>query len=261
MADANYIHGTTSNEQARLAALNRLTNGPFLEFLGVQPGWRVLEVGSGLGILATAVADYAADVQVTAVERSPEQIAAATPHSRVAYIESDAHRLPLADGSFDLVYCRYLLEHVKQPEQVIAEMRRVTRAGGRIAVMENDTSLVRIDPPCPAFGALWAVFTRYQWQLGGDAFIGRRLFRLLQAAGWTQIELSLQPEVHWSGSPGFGLWIENLRGNLESARAGMLEAGMCTPHQIAHVEQELVQLASRPDATALFAWNRARAVK
>ena len=210
MNDATYIHGTATSEQARLALLNRLTNGPFLEFLRVEPGSRVLDVGSGLGILAAEVAASAPGVQVTGLERSPAQIAAARQHAGVNYVEGDALQLPFEEGRFDLVYCRYLLEHVKQPEQVVAEMRRVTRPGGSIAVMENDTSLVRFDPPCPAFQAIWTVFSRYQWQLGGDAFIGRRLYRLLQMAGWTQIELSLQPEVHWSGSPGFRPWVENL---------------------------------------------------
>lgn len=261
MTDATYIHGTAASEQARLAALNRLTNGPFVAFLQVRPGWQVLEVGSGLGILAADVADSCAEVHVTGLERSPEQLAAATPHPRVDLVAGDAHQLPFEEGSFDLVYCRYLLEHVGQPEQVVAEMRRVTRPGGRIAVMENDTSLVRFDPPCPAFAAVWNVFARYQWQLGGDAFIGRRLFRLLQAAGWTQIELSLQPETHWSGSPGFRPWVENLRGNIESARAGLLQAAICTADQLNRAEDELRQLAERSDASALFAWNRARGVK
>ncbi len=261
MNDASYIHGTATSEQARLAQLNRLTNRPFLEFLRVESGSRVLDVGSGLGILAAEVAASALGVLVTGLERSPAQIAVATQHQSVNYVEGDAHQLPFEEGTFDVVYCRYLLEHVKQPEQVVAEMRRVTRPGGSIAVMENDTSLVRFDPPCPAFQAVWSVFSRYQWQLGGDAFIGRRLYRLLQAAGWTQIELSLQPEVHWSGSPDFGPWIDNLLGNLDSVRAGLIEAAVCTPDQIALVEQELKKFANRTDATALFAWNRARGVK
>jgi SAM-dependent methyltransferase len=261
MNDATYIHGTATSEQARLALLNRLTNGPFLEFLRVEPGSHVLDVGSGLGILAAEVAASAVGVQVTGLERSPAQIAAARQHPAVNYVEGDAQQLPFEEGRFDLVYCRYLLEHVKQPEQVVAEMRRVTRPGGSIAVMENDTSLVRFDPPCPAFQAVWTVFSRYQWQLGGDAFIGRRLYRLLQAAGWTQIELSLQPEVHWSGSPGFQPWIENLLGNLESARGGMVEAALCKADQITLAEQELKKFAARTDATAQFAWNRARGVK
>jgi ubiquinone/menaquinone biosynthesis C-methylase UbiE len=261
MTDATYIHGTESSEQARLAALNRLTNGPFVEFLRVSPEMQVLEVGSGLGILAAEVADAALGVQVTGLERSPEQIAAATSHARVSYVEGDAHHLPFVEGRFDLVYCRYLLEHVGDPARVVAEMRRVTRPGGRVAVMENDISLVRFDPPCQAFQAIWAVFAQYQWRLGGDAFIGRRLFRLLHSAGLTQIELSFQPELHWSGSPHFRPWIENLRGNLASARAGLVEAGVCNAEQLARADDDLRQLAERTDASATFAWNRAMAVK
>src|SRR2546429_7945171 len=52
----SYIHGTEPAEQRRLAALNRMTNDAFVRFLNVGTGARVLEVGSGLGILAAAVA-------------------------------------------------------------------------------------------------------------------------------------------------------------------------------------------------------------
>ena len=261
MAETTYIHGTTKSEQARLAALNRLTNGPFLEFLRIEPGMQVLEVGSGLGILAAEVAAAAGGVQVTGLERSPEQIAAATPHASVSYVAGDAHQLPFPEASFDLVYCRYLLEHVGDPACVGAEMRRVARPGGRVALMENDTSLVRLDPPCPAFQAVWAAFSRYQWRLGGDAFIGRRLFRLLQAAGCAQVELSFQPELHWSGSPNFRAWIDNLLGNLDSAKSGLIEGSVCTAEQLAHAEDELRQLAERADASSTFSWNRAMAIR
>ncbi|MCI0360066.1 MAG: methyltransferase domain-containing protein [Planctomycetaceae bacterium] len=261
MTETTYIHGTTQSEQARLATLNRLTNGPFIEFLGVTPGASVLEVGSGLGILAIEVAGAAPDVQVTGLERSPEQLVAAASHPRVTFVEGDAHKLPFADATFDLVYCRYLLEHVAEPGIAVAEMRRVTRPGGRVAVMENDTSLVRVDPPRPAFQAIWAALARYQWQLKGDAFIGRRLYRLLKDAGFEQIELSLQPEVHWSGSPHFRAWLENLAGNLDSARAGLVESGSCKAEQLAYAMDELRQLADRSDASGTFAWNRAMAVR
>src|SRR5678815_4734950 len=74
---STYIHGTEPAEQQRLALLNRLTNAAFVEFLNVQPGMRVLEVGSGLGYLAAAVARSAKDVRVVGIERSEDQIRAA----------------------------------------------------------------------------------------------------------------------------------------------------------------------------------------
>src|SRR5262245_10692178 len=224
---ATYIHGTAPTEQQRLAALNSLTNGNFVEFLDLKPGLRVLEVGSGLGLLAAAVADAKPDISVTGLEQSPAQIAAAVTDDRVRYVQGDAHRLEFDDETFDLVYARYVLEHVADPELVLKEMRRVARQGGRVAVCENDISLLRMDPECPAFERVWVAFQRHQHNLGGDSHIGRRLYRLFQKAGLANVELSVQPEVHWHGSAGFSSWIQNILGNLASAEQGLVESGFC----------------------------------
>jgi ubiquinone/menaquinone biosynthesis C-methylase UbiE len=261
MSNTEYIHGTAPSEQARLAALNRLTNSAFIEFLRPSAGMRVLDVGSGLGILAAEVATAAAGIQVVGLERSPEQIAAATRSESVTYVQGDAHQIPLPGESFDLVYARYLLEHVGNPAGVLAEMRRVLRPGGRIALMENDISLIRLDPPCPDFEEVWSALAHYQRQVGGDALIGRRLFRLLKEAGFRHIELSFQPEIHWSGSPEFRPWLENLIGNLASARQGLIAARLADADHIDRAEQELRELAERDDGSALFTWNRAAAVR
>jgi ubiquinone/menaquinone biosynthesis C-methylase UbiE len=252
-----YIHGTEPAEQERLAALNRITNGAFLSFLDVEAGTRVLEVGSGLGLLAAEAASANDCVKVVGLERSGEQIAAAVRVPHVGYIRGDAHELPFREGAFHLVYARYLLEHVVAPEQVLREMRRVTRPGGRVGVCENDISLMRVDPPCPHFEEVWTLFQRLQEQLGGDGLIGRRLFRLFRSAGFTDIELSLQPEVHWQGSVAFGPWMTNLRGNLESARRGLEQSAACGRSKLDAAIAELDELARRPDASAYFMWNRA----
>lgn len=261
MPQAVYIHGTERTEQARLAALNRLTNPAFVEFLQVPAGARVLEVGSGLGILAAEVARAAPGGHVTGVEISPDQLAAAVAAPNVEYREGDAHHLPFPDGSFDLVYARFLLEHVADPGVVLAEMRRVTRAGGRVAVMENDISTCRFDPPCPTFDAVWAAFARLQETLGGDALIGRRLHRLFREAGFTDIALSIQPEVHWAGSPGFQVWVENTIGNIAPAREALVAGGHCTGVDLDVAIAELTVLLPDSRASSNFAWNRAMAVR
>jgi ubiquinone/menaquinone biosynthesis C-methylase UbiE len=256
-----YIHGTEPREQARLAALNRLTNQTFVQFLDVQPGLQILEVGSGLGLLASAVAGAAANVLVVGLEKSLAQIAAAVKDSRVRYVQGDAHQLEFENESFDLVYARYVLEHVADPETVLKEMRRVTRPGGRVAVCENDISLLRLDPGCPVFETIWEVFQQHQHNLGGDSHVGRRLYRLLRKAGFSEIQLSIQPEVHWHGSPGFSGWIENVIGNVESARQGLIDSRLCSTERIDAALAELTALVDNHQASSHFMWNRAVAVR
>jgi SAM-dependent methyltransferase len=256
-----YIHGTEPSEQQRLAGLNRMTNAAFIEFLNVPAGSRVLEVGSGLGILAADVAASAPGVQVVGIELSAAQIAAAVPQRGVTLVQGDAHALDFPDGSFGLVYARYLLEHVGDPERVLREMRRVTRPGGLVAACENDVSLLRFDPPCPAFDRAWETFTRYQSTLGGDGLIGRRLFRLFRGAGFSDVELSVQPEVHWHGSPGYVAWVHNIIGNLESARHGMVGEGVITEGDLNDGIAELERLKTDSTGSAVFVWNRAMAVR
>lgn len=235
-----------------------MTNRAFLEFLGIGRGTRLLEVGSGLGLLAAEAASVDG-VQVVGLERSAEQITAAAVVQGVRYVRGDAHELAFRDGAFDLVYARYLLEHVAAPEQVLREMRRVARSGGRVGVCENDISLMRVDPPCPAFEEVWTVFQRHQERLGGDGLIGRRLFRLFRSAGFSEIELSVQPEVHWQGSVGFSAWIRNLQGNLDSARQGLEKSTDCGKAKLNRALAELAELSRHPDASAHFMWNRAMA--
>jgi ubiquinone/menaquinone biosynthesis C-methylase UbiE len=256
---ATYIHGTRPEEQERLALLNDLTNKAFLEFLDVQPGSHVLDVGSGLGLLADGAASSAPSVRVTGLEKSFAQISAATKAAAVAYVQGDAAMLPFGDRCFDLACARYVLEHVADPEGVLREMRRVTRTGGRVAVCENDESLIRMDPVCPAFQQVWNAFQNYQSRLGGDSHIGSRLYRLFRSAGFSKIELSVQPEVHWYGKPTLSPWVRNIIGNIESARAGLIDSGMCSRAQIDEAVAELGALLDNTHASSVFVWNRAMA--
>jgi ubiquinone/menaquinone biosynthesis C-methylase UbiE len=191
------------------------------------------------------------------VEQSVEQIRNAATDPAVQYIQSDAHRLEFADGSFDLVYARYVLEHVARPETVLREMRRVTRRGCRVVACENDESLLRFDPECAVFGAVWKAFQQHQQNLGGDSHIGRRLYGLFRRAGLSSVELSVQPEIHWQGSAGFVPWLKNLIGNVESARKGLIQSGLCSEQEIDAGIAEVTALFQNDQASSVFVWNRA----
>jgi SAM-dependent methyltransferase len=261
---AAYIHGTTSSEQARLALLNRLTNRPFIEFLALDGASSVLEVGSGLGILAGEVAARLPEGAVYGVEYAEAQLAQARNSStapNLHFIQGDAHALPFRAESFDTVYCRYLLEHVADAVEVLREMRRILRGGGRALAQENNILIITFYPECPRFESVWARFAELQARLGGDASIGKKLFAFFRQAGFKEIELSLQPEIHYAGTETFRPWIENLIGNVESGAKELQKRGLATGEEIGEAIDELRSFSEGEDASAIFYWNRASGVK
>ncbi len=259
---AQYIHGTDPTEQERLAKLNSMTNDAFISYLDVRPSDQVLEIGSGLGILAEAVARKASNGYAVGVEYSPQQLAKVhTTAENLRFVRGDGHKLPFADATFDLVYCRYLLEHVGEPGEVVREAHRVLKPGGRFCTQENNILINAFWPDCPTFNFVWEQFAVLQTQLGGDALIGKKLFPLLKRAGFERVELSLHPEVHWAGTEYYTLWVENLIGVAETGRSEMVARRLATNAQCDIAFAELRELVANPEGTALFYWNRAKGWK
>jgi len=261
MSDSTYIHGTTSDEQRRLTRLNIITNPPFLEFLNLVGDERVLEIGSGLGLLAAEVAARVPRGEVVGVERSPEQLAACPKGiGNLRFVCGDAQRLPADLGEFDVVYCRYPLEHVDDPAAVLREARRVLRSGGRFFVQENDIAVVRHHPATPAFDEVWRRFAGVQSRLGGDAYIGRRLLPLLADAGFRDVRLSIALEVHHHGTPHYAAWLENLIDNLRGAIEQLGIEGLRF-EEVGAAVAELQGLIDNPHGATTFYWDRATAVR
>lgn len=104
-----------------------------LDAAGVEAGVRVLDVGTGTGTAAAAAVRRGA--RVTAVDAEPSMVRAA----RRALPGADVRQallpvLPFAEGAFDAVTGNFVLNHVGRPAAALAELRRVTRPGGRLAL-------------------------------------------------------------------------------------------------------------------------------
>ena len=100
---------------------------------------RALDVGTGAGALALALAPFVREV--VAVDRVPELLVLARERAAAAgnveVVEADATALPFPDGAFDLAGTLRTLHHVHRPELVVAELARVTRPGGHVLVVDQ----------------------------------------------------------------------------------------------------------------------------
>lgn len=110
------------------------------EWLRPQGDERVLDLACGPGTLGLELASRAravfgfdlAERMVAQARRAARTRRTANSHFAVA----DGERLPLASSSFDLVACSFSLANFPAPQRVVAEMCRVLRPGGRLAVLE-----------------------------------------------------------------------------------------------------------------------------
>jgi ubiquinone/menaquinone biosynthesis C-methylase UbiE len=108
---------------------------------GVQPGDRVLDVGSSSGFLTVRLAAVAGPAgQVTGLDPAEPAIAHARRQARpgLTFRVGVAQDLGLPGASLDLVTCTLALHHIPAPQRpaVLAEMYRVTRPGGRLLVAD-----------------------------------------------------------------------------------------------------------------------------
>ncbi|MES2756473.1 MAG: class I SAM-dependent methyltransferase [Pseudomonadota bacterium] len=109
----------------------------FLERLKIAPGTRVLDLGCGAGQIAIPAARAGAevtgiDIAANAIDEARRR--AAAEGVTVRFEEADAEELPFADESFDMVVSMIGAMFAPRPDRVIAEMLRVCRHGGRIAM-------------------------------------------------------------------------------------------------------------------------------
>lgn len=128
-------------QDARAAELER----EVCAFVGPRGEERVLDVGTGAGALAFALAAHVQEV--IGLDLVPELIAAARARiggrRNVSFVEGDAAALPFDDAEFDLASTLRTLHHAARPERIVAELTRVTRSGGRLLVVDQ---IAPVDP-------------------------------------------------------------------------------------------------------------------
>jgi SAM-dependent methyltransferase len=202
--ETEYVLGSGAAELARLdaqaAALAPATR-ILLRAAGIEPGMRVLDLGTGLGHVAFELAALVgAGGEVVGVDRSPAHLAEAERRrtgSTVRFVEADA--CTFADGHFDAVVARLLLFHLPDP---LATLRHHARHGDRLVALDFDVSAVRTEPPHVRADELTRWLLDAFMRAGADPTIGTKLPRLLAQAGLNAVSALALQRAYAPGDPG-----------------------------------------------------------
>jgi ubiquinone/menaquinone biosynthesis C-methylase UbiE len=162
----------------------------------VHPGAQVLSVGCGPGVILAAVTATHASTSGTGIDISAERVRQAVErnrgNSRVKFVCGDAQAMEFPSNSFDLVYCRMLLQYLKNKEQAVAEMVRVCKPGGTVLLQDLDGQLLWHYPEDAGVQKTAEKVVTALASTGFDPFVGRKLFWLAQKAGLTKLDTQVE---------------------------------------------------------------------
>jgi SAM-dependent methyltransferase len=117
-----------------MGSWSRLLSPQLADWAGVQPGWRVLDVGCGPGALTAELVSRLGADAVVAADPSESFVAAARDrHPGVDVRQAPAEALPFPDDAFDAAIAQLVVHFMADPTAGLREMARVTRGGGTVA--------------------------------------------------------------------------------------------------------------------------------
>jgi SAM-dependent methyltransferase len=219
---------------------------------GIQRGMRVADLGCGVGMVTQLLAELVGPTgEVVGVDFSAAQIEQAhallpATMTNVGFVEASATETGLPRESFDLVYCRFLLIHLTNPELALREMYDLLKPNGILVCEDGDLTSAGSEPPSKLqdfsklFGGLGPTW-------GVDYTLGRRLFRMVLAANFSQPQISLNQPVFAQG--------ENKRLlELSVAEAGpaFVAAGLITNEELMQTLVEMRRLAEDDTLLAIM---------
>jgi demethylmenaquinone methyltransferase/2-methoxy-6-polyprenyl-1,4-benzoquinol methylase len=123
---------STRHDMAKVQAM--------LELPGIRRGSRILDVGTGTGVIIPLLAKFTEEANITAIDFSENMIAAAKkkfPGSAVTFIAADALAYPFASGSFDFVVCYSVFPHFDNQEEALRRLAGLLGPDGLLAIMHS----------------------------------------------------------------------------------------------------------------------------
>lgn len=262
-----YSLGTSAEERDRLRRQSgelRDHSVLLLDRVGVAEGWQAVDLGCGPSGILDLLADRVGPAgHVVGLDFEPANVALAREFvaerglANVEVVRGDAHRTGFPSASYDLAHARTLLINIPDPAAVVAEMARLTRPGGWVAVLEPDGGGSVCYPAHPAWDRLTEIFHGAQKVDGADTFIGRRLPDLFRGAGLVDIGVEAKADIYPLGHSRRTIRADLVR----SMRPKILAAGIASESELDEVDRAVREHLSDPDTLMLphllfLAWGR-----
>jgi len=227
-----------------LARVMLPTTMRLLDRVGLIKGMKCLDVGCGGGHAAILMARIVGpegrvigtdiDAEILALAREDAEVAKV---ANITFQQLDACAC-LWREEFDIIYARFLLSHLNDPEKCLTAMAEACATGGNIVIEDTDFAGSFCYPICAAYERYKELYQKLVQRRGGDSNIGPKLPALLRRAGLEGVELNVVQPVHIHGEG-------KLMAPITMARISdaVTAEGLATEGEVQHILTELNRAA------------------
>jgi len=231
-----------------LAAARRASTLELFRRAGLRPGMRCVDLGCGSGDVTldlAALAGPAGGATGVDMDQAKLEFARAAARERglanVAFEAADVTAWA-GPGEYDFVYCRFLLQHLARPVELLRRMWDAVRPGGVLAVEDADLEGLFCDPDNAGFSFYQRMYAEVLARHGGDPGCARRLVRYFRDAGIPGPEVRLLQGVN-TGGDAKAMPLLTLKAIADS----IVSAGLATADEVTAAIEDLRAFTAHPD--------------
>ena len=186
-----------------------------LNIAGLKKGMKAIDIGCASGEVTRTMAEITDNVvgfdcSVNRIEQAI-QIDSKLGINNIKYVVGNAYKTRLEDNYYDFVWARFLFEYLgKKPLPVLQELKRITKPGGKVVVVDIDGNCVFHYPiDTELEKAIQETVLIANKITGWDPYVGRKLYNFFYQTGFKDIKVDILPYNQVIGEPSpevYKLW-------------------------------------------------------
>ncbi len=170
----------------------------FWKSIPINEDSAILDVGCGPGVISSAIAKFASKGTVVGIDKNSLMIKECKENKEyeaiknLSFREGDIYNLDIPENSVDVIYSRFLFQHLSNPIQALNQLKKVLKPGGKVCIIDVDDSWLTLNPRPALFESYLRRVEDAQKDMGGDRFVGHKLKDYFEEVGFINVKSKVE---------------------------------------------------------------------